>query len=109
MLALAATTLAIVATPAHGAARQWSLACTPARGSLPHAAAACSRLARLRTPFAPTPLGEACSQVFGGPEVARVSGTFRGRPVQATFTRRNGCEIARWNRLRFLFPIPLGK
>jgi hypothetical protein len=34
---------------------------------------------------------------------ALVRGTFRGRRVSIRFTRRNGCEIARWNRMAFLF------
>src|SRR5439155_2306328 len=90
MLALVATSLAIAATPAHGPTRRWSLACAPARGSLPHPGIACRRLAALAAPFAPTPPGQACSQVYGGPEIARISGTFRGRPVRAIFQRRNG-------------------
>jgi len=39
--------------------------------------------------------------------VAAVRGLFRGRRVRATFTRRNGCEVARWSRLAFLFPVRL--
>ena len=70
-------------------------------------AAACSRLLALADPFAPTPKGMACTDLYGGPQTARVTGRFRGRPVWATFARRNGCETARWNRVRFLFPISL--
>jgi hypothetical protein len=50
----------------------------------------------------------ACIEIYGGPQVARVTGTFRGRRVWATFRRTDGCEIARWNRVRFLFPIATG-
>jgi hypothetical protein len=50
----------------------------------------------------------ACIEIYGGPQVARVTGTFRGRRVWATFRRTDGCEIARWNRVRFLFPIAIG-
>jgi hypothetical protein len=71
--------------------------------TLPGRALACAKLARIRTPFAPVPGGVACTQIYGGPQVARVTGTFRGRPVRATFNRRDGCEIARWDALRFLF------
>ena len=53
--------------------------------------------------FAPTPAGTACTQIYGGPETARVTGTFRGRKIWALFTRRDGCAIARWNRVAFLF------
>lgn len=40
-----------------------------------------------------------CTQQYGGPQVAVVTGTFRGRPVNATFTRTDGCEIARWKAM----------
>jgi hypothetical protein len=46
--------------------------------------------------FEPTPGDTACTQQFGGPEKATVTGTFRGEPVDASFSRENGCEIARW-------------
>ena len=40
-----------------------------------------------------------CTQQYGGPQVAVVSGTFRGRAVHSTFTRTDGCEIARWKAM----------
>jgi hypothetical protein len=40
-----------------------------------------------------------CTQQYGGPQVAVVSGTFHGRPVHSTFTRTDGCEIARWKAM----------
>jgi hypothetical protein len=46
--------------------------------------------------FEPTPGNVACTQQYGGPETATVTGTFRGERVDAEFARRNGCEIARW-------------
>jgi hypothetical protein len=53
-------------------------------------------------PFAPTPPATVCTQIYGGPQEALITGTFRGRRVWARFSRRNGCEIARWNRIAFL-------
>jgi hypothetical protein len=44
-----------------------------------------------------------CTAIYGGPQTARVQGTFRGHPVRATFNRNGGCEIARWNRVSVLF------
>ena len=35
-----------------------------------------------------------CTQIYGGPETARVTGTIDGEPVDRRFTRTNGCEIA---------------
>jgi hypothetical protein len=77
-------------------------------GTLPKRAAACTKLMRVERPFAPTPSGVACTQIYGGPQEALVTGRFRGKPVRARFTRNDGCEIARWSRVRFLFPGPVG-
>ena len=49
--------------------------------------------------FAPTPRNIACTEIYGGPQRARIVGTVSGRRVWATFTRTNGCEIARWQRI----------
>jgi len=46
--------------------------------------------------FAPTPGNVACTEQYGGPQTAKVTGTLRGERVDARFARRNGCEIARW-------------
>ena len=81
----------------------WTLRC-PAGGTLPDAAEACSKLARVDDPFAPVPQGTSCTQIYGGPELADVSGTFDGKPVDTQFSRGDGCEIERWNRVGFLFP-----
>ena len=40
-----------------------------------------------------------CTQQYGGPQVAVVTGWFRGREVNSTFSRIDGCEIARWRAL----------
>jgi hypothetical protein len=60
--------------------------------------AACDALADLKDKaFKPTPGMTACTEQYGGPEVATVKGTLRGKPVDARFSRENGCAIARWN------------
>src|SRR5262245_47329982 len=78
----------------------WTLRCNPARGSLPRPAPACARLAaggaRL---FAPLPRNIVCTEIYGGPQRARVVGTVNGRRIFATFARSNGCEIDRWQRI----------
>lgn len=81
-----------------------TLRCNPVGGSLPKRAEACAKLARMTRPFAPVPKDTACTEIYGGPQQALVTGRLRGYPVRATFNRRNGCEISRWNRVRFLFP-----
>jgi hypothetical protein len=78
----------------------WTLRCNPARGTLPRPARACARLeAGGATLFAPLPDNIVCTEIYGGPQKARIVGTVRGKRVWATFARRNGCEIDRWQRL----------
>ena len=82
------------------ASESWTLRCDPPRGTLPQPARACKRLfssgARM---FAPTPQGIACTEIYGGPQKARVVGIVAGDRVWATFARADGCQIARWNRI----------
>jgi hypothetical protein len=84
----------------------WTLRCDPPRGSLPQPARACERIASGGAKlFAPVPRGIACTQIYGGPQKARVVGTVLGARVWATFTRTDGCQIGRWQRLaRWLLP-----
>ena len=90
----------------NGAPEVWTLRCNPARGSLPHPVAACNRLAAGGPKLvAPVPLRAVCTEIYGGPQVARVIGFVEGKRVWARFTRVNGCQISRWNRLApWLFP-----
>ena len=99
-------TLTITVWPAGpmSASRVRTLHCEPAGGTLVRAAAACRRLGAMKaSPFLPTPPATICTQIYGGPQEAFVRGTFRGRRVSTRFARRNGCEIARWDRVAFLF------
>lgn len=43
-----------------------------------------------------------CTQQYGGPQVAVVTGRFRGREVSSRFSRTDGCEIARWRTMTAL-------
>ena len=104
---LASTSLQVTVWPNgpdHTPKRSYTLKCAPLGGTLPRRAAACRQLARLKTPFAPTPKNMACTEIYGGPQEALVAGRLRGALVRARFNRRDGCEIARWNRVAFLFP-----
>ncbi len=49
-----------------------------------------------------------CMDVFGGTQVAVVTGTFNGRSVNATFTRTDSCQTARWQALAPLFGAVAG-
>lgn len=92
------TQLRVVVDPGSGGdVRRWTLTCDPAGGDHPDAEAACRALDRLDDPFAPVPADTACTEIYGGPQTARVTGTYRGEPVDATFDRTNGCQIDRWD------------
>lgn len=43
------------------------------------------------------PEQEACTEIYGGPETAHVTGTIDRTPVDASFSRTDGCEIRRWD------------
>lgn len=91
-----------------GDVHRWTLECGPAGGTHPHPAKACARLAAVPHAFRPVPRDAMCTQIYGGPEEALVTGTYRGAAVRARFNRVNGCEIARWNRIAVLFPVSAG-
>ena len=66
----------------------------------------CAAAAGLRpADFEPTAADIACTEQFGGPQTASVTGTLRGRRVDATFARNDGCEIARWDKLAALLEL----
>jgi hypothetical protein len=44
----------------------------------------------------PVPPQAACTEIYGGPDTLTIEGTLEGKPVEATLTRENGCEIERF-------------
>jgi hypothetical protein len=44
------------------------------------------------------PRDRVCTQIYGGPETARVRGTIGDRRIDRRFSKTNGCEIADWRR-----------
>ncbi|MFB7779984.1 SSI family serine proteinase inhibitor [Streptomyces bauhiniae] len=89
------------AGPGRDGVRQ--LFCHPEAGDHPDPAAACRVLDENtrwgRDAFAAVAPDSICTMIDGGTATARVTGYWAGRPVDAEFSRRNGCEIARWDRL----------
>jgi hypothetical protein len=77
----------------HGPARRHHVVCPGDK--------ACEGLSAKR--LAPVPPDVACSQIYGGPQTARVQGTLEGKPLDARFSRANGCEIERWEHNAALF------
>ncbi len=102
-----ATDLRITVWPegrAKGNGTVYTLRCAPAGGSLARAGAACTELLKMSRPFRPVPRDMVCTDVYGGPQQALVTGTFKGARVWAVFTATNGCQIARARRIGFLLP-----
>ncbi len=65
----------------------------------PKADAACAALkdnAALLSPVTKDP-NLACTEQYGGPQTATVTGIVDGTPIDSTFARTNGCEIGAWD------------
>ncbi|MFD7257296.1 SSI family serine proteinase inhibitor [Streptomyces sp. NPDC059874] len=88
--------------------REYLLECDPVGGDHPWREQACAKLHKLaaegRNPFAPVSKRQICSMKYGGPATARITGTWQGHKVDATFRRTDGCEISRWAELEPLLP-----
>lgn len=52
------------------------------------------------------PARQVCTEIFGGPQTARVTGTLAGTEVDRRFSRHNGCRIAEWDRLQAAGLLP---
>ncbi len=84
---------------------RWTLRCDPVGGTHPRRVGSCRELARLGSrAFRPVPPDMACTELYGGPQQAIVSGRVEGRRVWAKLTRVDGCQIARWDRVPSLLP-----
>jgi hypothetical protein len=86
-----------------GTAVNYTLVCKGgapvAESQHPKAAAACTALknnAAILNRAAPSK-DVSCTQQYGGPQVATVTGVVNGTPVETTFALRDGCEIGAWN------------
>jgi hypothetical protein len=79
-------------------AQVWRLRCGPVSGTHPRRTQACRRLAAVAEPFRPVPRVAICTQVYGGPQEALVTGRHQGRRIWVRVHRRDGCHIARWDR-----------
>jgi hypothetical protein len=102
-----ATDLRIIVWPSgrSGNKHEATLTCSPAGGTLANADEACRRLRRLEHRFRRPPGQDVCTEIYGGPAIGEIRGTFQGEQVNATFARTDGCEIALWDRHQFLFPV----
>jgi hypothetical protein len=108
------TSLRVDVRPTPGAAaRRATLTCDgspTASGFIADSRAACDLVtgnekARARLVAGP-PRNQACTQLYGGPQQAQVSGRIVGRPVDVTLTRVDGCGLADWSLLQPLLGPP---
>ena len=100
--------LAVEIDPGEGAAvLRYSLTCVGfVEGDHPRAEQACAHLKGLPDPFAALPVDAVCTQVYGGPQTARVTGLWGGQPVDLTLARNDGCRIEQWDSLGPLLDGP---
>lgn len=49
------------------------------------------------------PSGQMCTAIYGGPDIATVTGTLRGEAVDQKFGRSDGCAIADWELFAPMF------
>jgi hypothetical protein len=84
----------------------YTLVCRDGRSTAeskhPTADAACAALknnAALLSPAVKDP-NRACTEQYGGPQTATVTGIVDDTPVDATFALTNGCEIGAWAAAR---------
>jgi Subtilisin inhibitor-like len=101
--------LTIAVTESDGATpEEWTLTCgSTAGGDHPDPAAACAALQAVvddgSDPFAPVPADAVCTEIYGGSATATITGTWQREDVDASYSRTNGCEIARWDPLMDVF------
>jgi hypothetical protein len=84
--------------------KTYTLRCGPAGGTVPRAATVCSRLDKLPRAFARPSKSLVCTDQYGGPQQALITGRHKGNRVWTVIGMRNGCEISRAKRLAFLVP-----
>ncbi len=84
-----------------GEARTATLTCDPDGGSHPDPVSACDALLEHEDALEPVAGDVACTQIYGGDQVATLSGA----GVNASFSRANGCEISRWDKLAPLLDL----
>ena len=95
--------ISIVVNNGAGAQSKWTLRCQPVAGTHPNRKKACTQLLKAGIKsMAPTPSDTMCTEIYGGPETATVSGSWSKKKIRATFSRINGCEISRWEKISLL-------
>lgn len=101
--------LTITVDDGSGTVTTYTLRCEPAGGDHPDPVAACAALAAAGPGvFAPPDPDLACTEIYGGPQTATVTGQLDGARVDSTFSRTDGCQIARWDALAIVLGMSGG-
>lgn len=76
--------------------------------TLPGAEAACAALDRLGVEFFTARPNKdiICTQQYGGPQTASITGDVNGTSVRAAFALTDGCEISRWKTAQDILGAP---
>ncbi len=76
--------------------------------TLPDAEAACAALDRLGVEFLTARPNKdiICTQQYGGPQTASITGDVNGTSVRAAFALTDGCEISRWKTAQDILGAP---
>jgi hypothetical protein len=99
----AKASLDIQVSHGHGTAiTHRTLRCQPAGGTEPDPARACRVLAGVKNPFGPLPKGIMCPMIIAGTKMAKVTGTWDGKPVNVTIND-GGCWLSRWAKFGQIF------
>ncbi|MGY2063926.1 SSI family serine proteinase inhibitor [Blastococcus sp. SYSU DS0619] len=89
--------------------RTWTLTCVGvAEGSHPEPEAACAHLDGMTEPFAPLPEDMMCTEQYGGPQTAHITGRWRGEPVDLQLSRVDRCRITQWDSFGPVLPVDVG-
>lgn len=71
--------------------------------TLPQAPLACASLEKLAELVNSSPnSATVCTEIYGGPQRAHVSGLLHGQSIVLDFSRTNGCLINQWDAASFL-------
>jgi Subtilisin inhibitor-like len=96
-----------------GEPQRYTLSCPEPSGEHPDPEKACEAVYDLNAEdFEPVSPDAICTEIYGGPERARLEGTFAGGddvvPVALDLSRENGCQIDLWDRFAKIVPQPAG-
>jgi Subtilisin inhibitor-like len=96
-----------------GEPQRYTLSCPEPSGDHPDPVKACEAVYDLNADaFEPVPPDAICTEIYGGPQQARLEGTFAGAadvvPVALDLSRQNGCQIDLWDRFAKIVPQPPG-